>query len=198
MTLSTVLHEAAHNLGPAHEYRVDGKTDDQVFGGALASTLEELKAQTAALYYADWLVARGLLSRQDADAAHLRDVLWAFGHIAQGMLDARGKPKAYSQLAAIQMGYLNQRGVLQWKATEKAANGSDTGCFDVDLAKWPAAVDDMSRLAFGIKSRGDRVLAEKTRDEWVTDGTAWAGLRGVIQERWLRAPKASFVYSIQP
>jgi hypothetical protein len=50
---------------------------------------------------------------------------------------------------------------------------------------------------FGIKSRGDRALAEKTRDEWVTDGTAWAGLRGVIQERWLRAPKASFVYSIR-
>lgn len=198
MTLSTVLHEAAHNLGPAHEYRVDGKTDDQVFGGALASTLEELKAQTAALYYADWLVARGLLSRQDADAAHIRDVLWAFGHIAQGMLDARGKPKAYSQLAAIQMGYLNQRGALQWNAKEKAANGSDTGCFDVDLAKWPAAVDDLSRLVFGIKSRGDRALAEKTRDKWVTDGTAWAGLRGVVQERWLRAPKASFVYSIQP
>jgi hypothetical protein len=198
MTLSTVLHEAAHNLGPAHEYRVGGRTDDQVFGGALASTLEELKAQTAALYYSEWLVARGLLSRQDAEAVHIRDVLWAFGHIAQGMLDARGKPKAYSQLAAIQMGYLNQRGVLQWKATEKAANGTDTGCFDVDLAKWPATVEDLSRLVFGIKSRGDRALAEKTRDEWVTDGSAWAGLRGVIQERWLRAPKASFVYSIQP
>jgi hypothetical protein len=198
MTLSTVLHEAAHNLGPAHEYRVGGKTDGQVFGGALASTLEELKAQTAALYYADWLVGRGLLSRQDADASHIRDVLWAFGHIAQGMLDARGTPKAYSQLAAIQMGYLNQRGVLQWKATEKAANGTDTGCFDVDLAKWPAAVEDLSRLVFGIKARGDRALAEKTRDEWVTDGSDWAGLRGVIQERWLRAPKASFVYSIRP
>ena len=197
MTLSTVLHEAAHNLGPAHEYRVGGKTDGQVFGGALASTLEELKSQTAALYFSDWLVARGLLSRQDGDAAHIRDVLWAFGHISQGMVDARGSPKAYSQLAAIQMGYLNQRGVLPWKATEKAANGTDTGCFDVDLAKWPAAVEDLSRLVFGIKSRGDRALAEKTRDEWVTDGSAWAGLRGVIQERWLRAPKASFVYSIE-
>jgi hypothetical protein len=197
MTLSTVLHEAAHNLGPSHEYRVDGRTDDQSFGGALASTLEELKAQTAALYYADWLAGRGLLSRQDADSAHVGDVIWAFGHIAQGMLDARGKPKAYSQLAAIQMGFLNQRGVLPWRATEKAANGTDVGCFEVDLAKWPAAVEDLARLVFGIKARGDRALAEKTRDEWVTEGTAWADLRGVIQERWLRAPKASFVYAIQ-
>jgi hypothetical protein len=197
MTLSTVLHEAAHNLGPSHEYRASGLTDDQSFGGALASTLEELKAQTAALYFSEWLAARGMLSREDAQSSHVRDVLWSFGHIAQGMLDARGRPKPYSQLSAIQMGYLNQRGVLEWKAAEKAANGTDTGCFEVDLAKWPAAVDDLSRLVFGIKSRGDRMLAEKTRDEWVTEGTAWAGLRGVIQERWLRAPKASFVYAIQ-
>jgi hypothetical protein len=197
MTLSTVLHEAAHNLGPSNEYRVSGLTGDQSFGGPLASTLEELKAQTAALYFSDWLAARGVLSKEDAQSAHLRDVLWSFGHIAQGMLDARGKPKPYSQLAAIQMGYLNQRGVLEWKAAEKAANGTDTGCFEVDLAVWPAAVDDLSRLVFGIKSRGDRMLAEKTRDDWVTEGTAWAGLRGVIQERWLRAPKASFVYAIQ-
>ena len=196
MTLSTVLHEAAHNLGPAHEYRVDGKTDDQVFGGPLASTLEELKAQTAALYFSDWLAARGVLSKEDAQNSHLRDVLWAFGHIAAGMVDARGRPKPYSQLAAIQMGFLNQRGVLVWKAGEKAANGTDTGCFDVDLAKWPAAVDDLSRLVFGIKSRGDRALAEKTRDEYVTGGTKWADLRGVIEQRWQRAPRASFVYAI--
>ena len=113
------------------------------------------------------------------------------------MLDARGRSKPYPQLAAIQMGYLTQRGVLEWKATEKAANGTDTGCFEVDLAKWPEAVEDLSRLVFGVKSRGDRALAEKIRDEWVTEGTAWAGLRGVIQERWLRTPKASFVYAIQ-
>ncbi len=197
MTLSTVLHEAAHNLGPAQEYRVDNRTDDQVFGGPLASTLEELKAQTAALYFSDWLAARGVLTPEEAAKAHLRDVLWSFGHIAQGMHDARGNPKPYSQLAAIQMGFLNQRDVLVWHADAKAANGTDTGCFDVDLGKWPAAVDELARLSFGVKSRGDRALAEKTRDEWVSDGTAWATLRGTIQERWLRAPKASFVYSVQ-
>jgi hypothetical protein len=196
MTMSTVLHEAAHNLGPAHEYRVDGKTDDQLFGGPLATTLEELKAQTAALYFSDWLAARGVLSKEDALNSHLRDVLWAFGHIAAGMVDAQGRPKPYSQLAAIQMGFLNQRGVLVWNAGEKAANGKDTGCFDVDLAKWPAAVDDLARLTLGIKSRGDRALAEKTRDEYVTSGTKWAELRGVIEQRWQRAPRASFVYAI--
>src|SRR5262249_1332385 len=47
--MSTVLHEAAHNLGPAHQYKANGKIDREAFGGPLASTLEELKAQTAAL-----------------------------------------------------------------------------------------------------------------------------------------------------
>ena len=195
-TMSTVLHEAAHNLGPAHEYKVKGKTDDQVFGGPLASTLEELKAQTAALYFSEWLVAKGLLDKGDAEKSHIRDVTWAFGHIAQGMLNAQGKPKPYSQLASIQMGFLNSKNALIWKGEEMAANGADKGCFDVDNAAWKPAVDEMATIVLGIKGRGDKALAESTRDTWISEGTPWAALRGVIQERWLRAPKASFVYAI--
>lgn len=195
-TMSTVLHEAAHNLGPAHEYKVKGKTDDQVFGGPLASTLEELKAQTAALYFSDWLVDRKLLDQADADKSHIRDVTWAFGHIAQGMVNAQNKPKPYSQLAAIQMGFLNSKGVLVFKADEKAANGTDVGCFDVELTKWKPAVEELAKIVFGVKGRGDKALAEKTRDAWVNEGTPWATLRSTIKERWLRAPKASFVYAI--
>ena len=196
-TFSSVIHEAAHNLGPSHEYKVDGRTDDQVFGGPLASTMEELKAQTASLYFPDWLADRGLLDKTDAEKTHVRDVIWAFGHIAQGMTDARGKPKPYSQLAAIQMGFLSSKDILVWKAGEKAANGNDVGCFDVDISKWRPAVDDLARIVFGAKARGDRVLAEQTRDAWVSDGTPWADRRKTIQERWLRAPKASFVYAIK-
>ncbi len=198
-TLSTLLHEAAHNLGPAHEYKVKGKTDDQIFGGPLASTLEELKAQTSALYFSEWLVDKNLLTKVEADKAHLRDVAWAFGHIAQGMKNAEGKPKPYSQLAAIQMGFLLDKGVLVWRETDKAANGADVGCFEVELTRWKPAVDELGKVVLGIKGRGDKPLAEKTRDRFVEDkgdGAAWAKLRGTIQERWLRAPKASFVYSV--
>lgn len=194
--MSTVLHEAAHNLGPAHEYKVGGKTDDQVFGGAMASMLEELKAQTLALWYADWLVGKGVVDASAAEGAHLRDVTWAFGHIAQGMYTAENKPKAYSQLAAIQMGTLHKDGVLVWSADAMAANGKDKGCFQVELAKWKPSVDALAKTVAGIKGRGDKALAEKVKKEFVDDTGAWADLRGVIQERWLRAPKASFVYAI--
>src|SRR5205085_2901493 len=51
LLVSTILHEAGHNLGPAHQYKANGKIDREAFGGDLASTLEELKAQTSALYF---------------------------------------------------------------------------------------------------------------------------------------------------
>src|SRR5437773_12035108 len=47
--VGSLLHEAAHNLGPAHEYKVNGKVDTVAFGGPLASMLEDLKAQTSSM-----------------------------------------------------------------------------------------------------------------------------------------------------
>ncbi|HVK78010.1 MAG TPA: hypothetical protein VM734_32105 [Kofleriaceae bacterium] len=195
--MTTVLHEAAHNLGPSHDYKVGGKTDDAVFGGPLASMLEELKAQTAALYFTDWLARRGLITADEAAASHVRDVVWAFGHIAQGMYTGTGSPKAYSQLASIQLGTLRKAGVLTWKADELAANGTDRGCFDLDLAAWPKAVDTLAARVLRAKARGDKKDALAMKATFVDADDDWAALRGTIAERWLRAPKASFVYSLR-
>lgn len=195
--MSTVLHEAAHNLGPSHDYKVGGKTDDAVFGGPLASMMEELKAQTAALYFSEWLAKKGTITPELAQSAHVRDVVWAFGHIAQGMYTGSGQPKAYSQLAAIQLGHLHASGVLTWKADEMAANGTDRGCFDLDLATWPAAVDKLATRVLRAKGKGDKKDALAMKAAFVDGKDAWADLRGTIAERWLRAPKASFVYSLR-
>jgi hypothetical protein len=195
--MSTVLHEAAHNLGPAHQYKVNGKNDKQIFGGSLASMLEELKAQTSALFFADWLVGKNIVTQEQADGAHFRDVTWSFGHISEGMVDADNKAKPYSQLASIQMGALFNAGVLVWKAHEAAANGKDKGCMSIDLVKWKLAVADLERIVLHVKGAGDKAAAEKLKKEFVEDdGGPWADMRKTIQERWLRLPKASFVYAI--
>lgn len=196
LTMSTVLHEAAHNLGPSHEYKVNKKTDNQVFGGPLASTLEELKAQTAALFFVDWLAEKGVVEASSVGPSHLRDVAWAFGHIAQGMYDASNKPKPYSQLAAIQVGWLLKAGVLGWHADEMAANGTDKGCFSVTHAKFRPAVTELAKVVLAIKGKGDREGAVKLRTEFVDADGDWKKLREVIRERWLRIPKTSFVYAI--
>jgi hypothetical protein len=194
--MGVVLHEAAHNLGPAHEYQVGGKVDRAVFGGPLASMLEELKAQTAALYFPGRLAARGIMTREAAEQSQVRDIAWGFGHIATGMYDGQGNPKAYSQLASIQLGSLAEEGTLEWRADDTAANGTDRGCFEIHLDRWDAAAAKLARQVLGIKARGDRPAAEQLKQQWVDADGPWKQRRELIAERWLRAPKASFVYSL--
>ena len=195
-TMGTVLHEAAHNLGPAHEYKVKRKTDAETFGGPLAGMLEELKAQTSALYLTDWLVIKGITSPTQARAGHQADLIWAFGHISEGMYGAKGTPKPYAQLSAIQVGSLLRDGAMVFRPEEMAANGRDKGCFDFVSEKMPGAILDLEKRVLGIKAKGDKKEALKMRGELVDAEGEWKRLRGVIAERWLRLPKASFVYSV--
>ncbi len=196
-TMSTVLHEAAHNLGPAHEYKVDGKTAGEIFGGPLASTFEELKAQTAALYFAEWLKDRGIIDDKTAQGAHLRDLTWMFGHISRGMYDGNGKPKAYSQLAAIQFGWLVKAGAVQFQKDTTAANGTDVGCFSVDVTKLPGAIFGLAKEVLRIKGSGNKAGAEALKQEFVDDEGTYTSLRAIITERMLRTEKATFVYAVQ-
>lgn len=197
MLMSTVLHEAAHNLGPAHQYKVGGKTDREAFGGPLASTMEELKAQTSALYFSDWLVGKNQVDKSLAEKAHVRDVLWAFGHISRGMYSDDGHPKNYSQLAAIHVGHLMGAGALTWKTDETAANGKDKGCFSLEKDKFAGAVQSLAKSVAGIKGRGDKVGAEKLVKEYVDVNGPKKAVHDVVTERMLRSPKASFFYAIR-
>lgn len=194
--MTTVFHEAAHNLGPAHDYKAFGKDDRAAFGGPLASTLEELKAQQSAMFLTDWLSGKGIIDAETAKKAHARDVVWAFGHISEGMTTADGGPKSYSQLASIQVGFLLKAGAMSFQADKTAANGKDKGCFDLALDKFPAAVLDLEKQVLGIKARGDKAAALRLKDEFVDQDNAWKKLRTIIEERWLRTPKASFVYAV--
>ena len=194
--MGIVLHEAAHNLGPAHDYPVNGKVDTAIFGGPLAATFEELKAQTAALYLPATLVERHLISQLEADTSHLQEVAWTFGQIGQGMYDPQGKPKNYAQLAAIQLGSLTTGGAVEWKPNEPAANATDRGCYEVHLDKWNASVSALAKQVLQIKARGDKASAEALKKRWVDDEGSFKAQRALIADRWLRSPKSSFVYSI--
>ncbi len=191
--LATILHEATHNLGPAHEYKIGGKDDRTAFGGPISQVMEELKAQTGALFLVEFLRAKKIISDELAAQSYVYNVAWAFGHISQGMYEADGKRKTYPQVAAIQNGYLIDKGALIWDPGAAAANGKDTGAFKVDLTKMVAACDDMMKDIAGIKAKGDKPGAEALIKRYV-DGTVVP--HAVIKERFLRHPKASFVYSV--
>lgn len=194
LTMSTVLHEAAHNLGPSHEYRANGKKDGEAFGGGLAAMLEELKAQTAAMYFASWLAGRGVIERAAAERSMARDMVWAFGQIAAGLVSPTGKPEPYGQLAAIQIGRLLDAGAMEWRPAELAANGQDRGCFTLRIDRFAPAVEALGREVLGIKARGDKAAALKLTAAYVDRPAPW---KDAIRERGLRSPKASLVYAVE-
>lgn len=191
--LNTILHEATHNLGPSHEFAVGGKGASQVFGGGMASMLEELKAQCGALWYLDFLARKGVITAEMAKQTYLDGVVWAFGHIARGMYDARGGRKAYSQLAAIQMGFFLEEGVLTFDKDATAMNGTDKGAFLLNYDKFPAAAEKLMKKVGAIKATGDKTGAEELAKRYV-DGAVVP--QAVITERILRSPRMSFVYSL--
>lgn len=191
--LSTILHEATHNLGPSHDYKVGGKTAAAVFGGPLASVMEELKAQTGALFLLELLRTKKLVSDELAAQSYVDSIVWALGHVSQGMY-AGGQPKTYGQVAAIQIGYLLEQGALSWRADAPAANGKDTGALAIHPDKLVPAVERMMKHVGGIKARGDAAAARALVEKYV-DGTAVVP-HAAISERFLRLPKASFVYAI--
>jgi len=191
--LGTILHEATHNLGPAHEYKFQGKTDSQAFGGGLASMLEELKAQSGALYFLDSLVKWGVIGEDLKKQSYLDSTIWSFGHIAQGMWSEDGTRKPYSQLAAVQLGALMDAGAVEWDATALAANAKDTGAFRLHFEKFPAAAEKLMQQVAQLKARNDKKGAEALAKQHV-DGAKIP--QAVIAERVQRFPKNSFVYAI--
>jgi len=191
--LSTILHEATHNFGPAHEYKYKGKTDTQWFGGGLASMMEELKAQSGGFYFIDFLEQRGIIDAELANQTYAEIVVWSFGHISRGTYTGAGGRKPYSQLAAILIGFLLDQGALTWDAATPAANGKDTGALTIHFDKVPAAVENLMKTVGSLKASGDRTGAEALAKKYV-DGSVVP--QKTITERWLRNPRASFVYAL--
>ena len=195
--LDIILHEATHNLGPHSDYAVDGKKPDDIFGGVKATILEELKAQTGALYYVALLREKGVLGEEDANKVYNHAIRWAFGHISRGMTDDAGRPKPYSQVAAIHIVTLVRAGAMTWEEGRPAANGTDNGRFAVEYAKIPQAMKKLMQQTGRLKATGNVEGAKKLIASCL-QGSGFASLHAdVISERIRRYPKASFVYGVE-
>jgi hypothetical protein len=190
----TILHEATHNLGPAQEYAVRGQSLRKLLGGPLDTLMEELKAQTGALFLIDTLRTRGVIDDTLARRAYANGVAWALGHISVGMYAEPGhQRRTYSQLAAIQIGYLMDQGALDWDPQALAANGTDRGAFHLHEDRIVSAVDSMMKLVAGLKARGDRKGAEALAAKYVDGPTVPHTL---IRERYARQTRGTLVYSV--
>ncbi len=190
--LGTILHEATHNLGPTYTYAYKGKKGDAAFGAGLASMLEELKAETGAMYWLDWLGKRGVVGPELRDQAYAAWLAWCLRHIAVGVHSGT-EDQPYAQLAAIQVGFLLDEGALGFDATAPAANGTDRGAFTMHLDKLPPAFDKLMKVVATLKAKNDKVAADALVAKYV-EGTIVPAK--VIAERELRFPQTTYVYAV--
>jgi hypothetical protein len=188
--LGTVLHEATHNLGPYAGTLVSGKTLKEVFGGPTEAILEELKAQTGALYYMPLLAEKGLIEKTLVRKSWVASISWAFGHISRGMVDGDGQPKTYSQLSAIQVGELVRAGAMRW------VDGADGGRFELDFDKAGPVIVDLMKRVGQIMATGDVAGAKALIERNVSKEGLALIHADAITERSLRFARPSFIYAM--
>ena len=190
--LGTILHEATHNLGPTYTYAYQGKKGDAVFGGGLASMLEELKAETGAMYWLDWLGKKGVVTADLQKQAYSAWLAWCLRHIASGMHSGM-EDQPYAQLAAIQVGFLLDEGALTFGADTPAANATDKGAFTMHFDKLPAAFEKLMKVVATLKAKNDKPAADALVAKYV-DGTVVP--MKLVTERELRFPQTTYVYAV--
>lgn len=192
--INTAFHDVARNLGPGAGHRVRGKTPPEIFGGALAATLEELQAQAVSQHLAQWLGSKELLEQDTVRGMFTFGVIWALSHFSREMTTASGGPRPISQLAAIELGILEREGALTW-TNRTAQNGTDEGCFSIDWPKVPRALETLARDVLRIKAAGRREAAQQLIEAYVDGMNTQA--HDAVSERWRRFPRASFIYGIR-
>jgi hypothetical protein len=134
-----------------------------------------------------------VIDQTAVDRTIVDNVVWSMNHISKGMY-SNGKRRPYSQLAAIHIGFLMDRGALIWQPKAKAANGSDVGAFSVDFSKMRASSVELMKLVATIKAKNDKDGALQLANKYVEKGSIVP--MELITERALRFPQSSFVYTL--
>ncbi len=186
--LGTALHELARGLGPDGSWEVDGQSLDGALGGPLAVLWGELHAQTASLALAAWLAAEGGLDESLVRQARVAELVRTIGQWATA---DPSSPDVYGELAAIQLGELEQ--AVTWHDDRLAANQSDVGCYVVDHDAFPGVVERHARGVLGASARHDRAHAEALRGRHVKRSQ----LRDEVAERWSRFPEVAVTWSLK-
>lgn len=162
--VGTILHEIVHNLGPS------GRED---LLGERAYFVEELKAQTGALYLAERLRADGAITDDVAAGVILDGVTWCFRKIAAGITDA------YGALCSIQVGTWLDDGALTWTG--------DRFTLHPDVLTTSTAT--LMHTAAALSAQSDRAAVDALLAKYASPPPA-------IAERLRGFPESTFVYAI--
>lgn len=143
----TMMHEIAHDLGPAFA-RMNGKqVDIREAIGPIYSGLEEAKADVVGMYGLIWLMDHGYMPKDKMPELYSSYVGGLFRTARFGTGEAHGKAEM------MEFNYLSEQGVI--------SRDSQTGRYAVDYMKMGSAINSLMKELLEIEATGDRQRAEK-------------------------------------
>ena len=141
-----ILHEVSHGLGPSFAHTAAGKIGVGEAIGPQYSSLEESKADVTSMHDVKWLVDHGVIPKDKLDGIYASYLAETFRTIRFGIAEAHG------QGSMMQLSYLTEQGAIRRDPT--------TGRYEVDFAKFPAAIESLDKELLEQEATGDRARAE--------------------------------------
>jgi hypothetical protein len=141
-----ILHEVSHGLGPSFAHTAAGKVGVGEAIGPQYSSLEESKADVTSMHDVKWLVDHGVIPKSKLNGIYASYLAETFRTIRFGIAEAHG------QGSMMQLSYLTEQGAIR--------RDPATGRYEVDFAKFPAAIESLDKELLEQEATGDRARAE--------------------------------------
>ena len=141
----TVMHEMAHDLGPAFARRAGKSVDIREAIGPAYSGLEEAKADVAGMFGLKWLVDRGVLPKAELEGYYASYVASIFRTLRFGTGEAHGRAEL------MEFNYLLENHAI--------VNGS--GLYRLDYGRIPVVLAQLAKELLEMEATGDRARTEK-------------------------------------
>jgi hypothetical protein len=141
-----ILHEVSHGLGPSFAHTAAGKVGIGEAIGPQYSSLEESKADVTSMHDVKWLVDHGVIPKSKLDGIYASYLAETFRTIRFGIAEAHG------QGSMMQLSYLTEQDAIR--------RDPATGRYEVDFAKFPAAIESLDKELLEQEATGDRARAE--------------------------------------
>ncbi len=155
---TVVLHEMAHDLGPAFARKAPGRIEIPEALGPVYSAIEEAKADVTGMFALKWLVDHGVLPEERLREYYSSYVAGIFRTVRFGVAEAHGRAQM------LQFNWLAERGVLYLDRGEEpvkeSANHGGHSRYLIDYAKMPEAIAGLAQELLEIEATGDRERAE--------------------------------------
>lgn len=141
-----LMHEIAHELGPAFARRAGAQADIRESIGPTFSALEEAKADVVGMLGLKWLVDHGALPKERLEEYYASYCAGLFRTIRFGTAEAHGRAEM------MEFNFLTE---------EKAITRDEgTGRYRVDYGLMPEAIARLGKELLEIEATGDRARAE--------------------------------------